>query len=442
MILLFLSINRSLARCPLAEARDLERMEENAHGKDPLHGLGCPFNSHGMGHMHDFTFGYPHDYLGYPHTFHGLEHDIFGHGTLNDSYSRYMDGSFYGRGGSSSSSGSGFGSSSSSGSGSSSGSSGGGFGSSSGSGSSGGAAAGKYSGGNYSSSGASGTSFKFTHLSAEANLTDYKRSFSASKVFVFTAQSDGIYKVCLVSTTKNYHPQMRMCEINKGGGEKYVEIEGSDKGNGMYSTGFSCKKGREYVIEIGASEKVNTAPFENINTGGFICSMSAEKKSLQECLAQQEYKISLFGKIGSVPIENKKEMDLSNSGSGSGSGSASGGASGSGSGSGTGSGSASGGGSASGSASASGINCGSLDYSVTPFFDESKGSLTLYYHYESSYSYSQSSYSSSKQSSTVEFQCSYSSSSSQVFNGIEKSRNMFEFHVESKSACNLADMLR
>lgn len=278
--------------------------------------------------------------------------------------------------------------------------------------------AGRFSGAGYSNSGASGTSFKFTHLSMEASteVADYKRSFIGSKVFIFNPSADGFYKVIMVSTTKFYHPQLKISEINQGGGEKYVELGNTDHGNGIYGTKYDCKKGRKYLAEIGTSEKVNSAPFENNSSGGFVCSISAQKKSLQECLGEQECKISINGKTGIVSTENHKELILSESSSSS---------------------------SSMGGSSSSNEVGGSLDYSVTPYLDELKGSVTLYYHSESSYSYSQSSYSSSSSASTVEFSCGggFSYSSSRVSNGVKRANNAFEFSVESKGACDLTEML-
>lgn len=245
-----------------------------------------------------------------------------------------------------------------------------------------------------------------------------------SKVFTFVAAVSGKYKIILVSTTENYHPQMRMCEINRsGGGEKYVEMN-ADKANGMYGSSYDCTAGKEYLVEVGTSSKVNSEPFSNINEGGFVCSVSADKKSLQECLAQEEYGVSIFGKVGRLPVDNNKELNLGGSGASAGATEV---------------------GSKEYTSGTGGMSCGSLDYGVTPYLNEANGACTLYYHSGSFTSSSSSSTNSRWAASAVTFQCSSSGmregSVSMPAIGRRDLKSIFQFTVYSRSCCDLDDLL-
>lgn len=257
--------------------------------------------------------------------------------------------------------------------------------------------------GQLSSSGATGKTFKFNQRSLEANLSDYSKFFTASKIFAFNPTLDGIYKVVLVSTTKEYHPQMKIVEINKGGGEKYVEKFGFDRENGMYSTRYALRKDREYLVEIGASEKIDFSPFANINTGGFIFIISAEKRSLQEILGQHNYRVSIYGKVGTVPLNQNGILELSG-------------------------------------ANSKKESAGMLDYSITPFFNDNVGSVTIFFHNESTFSNGLSS--SAYEAAVVEFECHLTTNSTRVFEGIEPSARVLEFNIQARSACDLIDMLK
>lgn len=252
-----------------------------------------------------------------------------------------------------------------------------------------------------SASGAKGKTFKFTEKSIEASLSDYNRFFTASKLFTFNPAIISTYKIVLVSTTKGYHPQLKILEINKGGNEKYIEQYGEDKANGIYSSRYALRSDREYLLEIGASEKIDFTPFTNINTGGFICIISAEKRSLQEILAQHDYKVMMWGKTAEVPLAHTEVLELSGDGKKEG--------------------------------------CGRLDYSVTAFYNQHKESVTIFFHNETSFSNGISG--TSHEAAQVEFVCDHTGNPHKIFQGVEIKRKIVEFIIHCKTVCDLIDML-
>lgn len=253
----------------------------------------------------------------------------------------------------------------------------------------------------YSASGARGRTFKFSEKSIEASLSDYNRFFTASRLFTFNPTLTSTYKIVLVSTTKNYHPQMKIIEINRGGNEKYIEQFGQDKDNGIYSSRYALRTDREYLLEIGASEKIDFTPFMNENTGGFICIISCEKRSLQEILAQHEYKVSMWGKTAEVPLAHTEVLELAGDGKKEG--------------------------------------CGRLDYSITPYYNEHQESITIFFHNETSFSNGISG--TSKEAAKVEFECHHTGNLHQVFQGVEIAKRIVEFLIHCKTVCDLIDML-
>ena len=174
--------------------------------------------------------------------------------------------------------------------------------------------------GGVSNSGVTAAIFRFTEHSKEGILSNYNRSFSSSKLLVFIPLIDGLYKITLVSVTKGFHPQLKISEINKEGGDKYIEQNGEDKDNGIYSSQYQLRSGAEYVLEIGISEKLDFTHFEDVKRGGFICLITSEKKSFQQILAEEDYRISVWGRSAIVPykiqdhwsfLEMGKNKDLS-----------------------------------------------------------------------------------------------------------------------------------
>lgn len=256
--------------------------------------------------------------------------------------------------------------------------------------------------GGISVSGAKGSVFRFTQHSTQGILSNYIRTFNASKLFIFTPILDALFKISLVSTTKGYHPQLKISEINKGGGEKYIGLHGEDKENGIYASKYDLRKDTEYVLEIGVSDKLDFTPFEDIKHGGFICLITSEKKTFQEILAEEDYRISLWGKSAIVPLQNTKAMELSGDGQRQGS--------------------------------------AALDYSITAYYNESKECITIFYHNGSAFSNGLAS--PFTEGAAVEFQCNHSPPINHVFTGEETAKGFFEFKIECLSACDVVDLLK
>ncbi len=252
-----------------------------------------------------------------------------------------------------------------------------------------------------SASGAHGRTFKFSERSIEANLSDYNRFFTASRLFTFHPSLTATYKIVLVSTTKSYHPQLKILEINRGGGEKYVEQFGADRDNGIYSSRYALRQDKEYLLEVGASEKLDYLPFHNVNTGGFICIISSEKRSTQEILSQHEYKVMMWGKTAPVPLSHTEVLELSGDGKKEG--------------------------------------LGKLDYSLTPYYNDHQESITIFFHNQQGFS--NGIMENSHEAAKVEFECHHSGEYHQTFQGVEAAKRIVEFQIPCKSVCDLIDML-
>lgn len=295
---------------------------------------------------------------------------------------------------------------------------------------------------NLSDSGTTGMNFKFTQHSKQAELMDFKAEFVNSKCFLCNPSVGGDFNLIMVSCSKNYHPQFRICQINRGenSGGKYQELEGYDKGYGYYGTKYELQKECEYVVEIGCTGTHDFSPFENFTEGGFICCLSAEKDCLQNILGKSPCKVKLNQKECNVPFEQGKELgeesknpsscpnqspknspackgDISqkngvsnleteNTENGS-----------------------------------EKTSCGKLDYSCTPYFDESKGCISLYFKYNDTVM--TDFLKSSKGCSTVEIKCNIEMAEQQyIEEGIEESKNMFKFTARSNCVCDLIKALQ
>lgn len=256
--------------------------------------------------------------------------------------------------------------------------------------------------GGISISGAHGSVFRFTQHSSQASLSNYIRAFGSSMLFTFVPVFDAYFKISLVSTTKGYHPQLRISEINKGEGEKYIQLHGEDNENGIYASKYGLKAESEYVLEIGADERIDFSPFEDLRKGGFICLITSEKKTFQQILAEEDYRISVWGKSTIVPLQNTKAIELSGDGQKQGS--------------------------------------AALDYSITAYYNEPKQSLMIFFHNGSVDSNGLAS--TFTEAAAVEFQCNHAPPVNHVWTGKETGKAFFEFLVQCKSACDIVDLLK
>lgn len=179
----------------------------------------------------------------------------------------------------------------------------------------------------------------FTHLSNEANLENYKNQLENSKVFKFKANFDFVANFNLLSTTKFYHPQLYLSETTDE--KNFKKVEGSNE-YGNYSAKYALLKNRTYVVEIGTDKEVFTGPFKDISSGGFIAVFSSNVRAIPDLMESETIKIEATGYSGNVIYKNKESLNLYKS-------------------------------------SGLPVNFGRLNYEITPFYDQSNNSISLYY---------------------------------------------------------------
>lgn len=233
---------------------------------------------------------------------------------------------------------------------------------------------------------------KFTNLSQESNIPEYKRKLINSKVFKFTSKLDIPVNLILVSTTRFYHPQLVFSEQNEGG---FTELN-----NGKINMKFNCSKDKSYVIEVGFDKSLNTDPFENISSGGFIVAVSSTSLTLKETMLQDAIKVSIWGYDGVVPFEHNSTLNLYHP-------------------------------------TRQPVNHGFLNYRITPLYDETKQSIKIYYHRGTDV------FSGNKMRSTIlEIVCNENATANKTFYGKEPAIGKYEYIAESSKICKIIDLLK
>lgn len=280
---------------------------------------------------------------------------------------------------------------------------------------------------NCSHSGDVGTDFKFTNMSKEANFSDFTKQFTNSKCCAFTCSAKGLFNIICVSLTLDYHPQMRICKINKGSSNKYEEIKGENKACGNYASKYYLEKG-EYCVEVGCNNNIDYTPFKDIQSGGFACCISQQKSCLQDIISKNKGKCRIRGNVCEVPVENGGELngDVGCTGEFCNDRSKN----------------------KSNANQESERACGKVDYSVTPCYNEKSGVFSYFCRYtlnsgSASYSSSCGSISSERYScAQIDCKCDDNSAAdSQIADAEEPSRNCFKIKLKAPTACELANSL-
>lgn len=233
---------------------------------------------------------------------------------------------------------------------------------------------------------------KFTNLSKEAHAQKYRKQLTNSKIFEFYSPFTIKVNIILVSTTKNYHPQLIISEKWEN---KYEEVL-YDKNNFSFYTSI----GKHYVLEVGHKRETITAPFEDISDGSFILILTTVANSISDMMIQEAIKVGLKGYEGVVPFENGAPLELYHP-------------------------------------ERKFVNHGFLNYEITPFFNSQKESITLYYHQGID-----SFIGDRKRSSTLEIICNDSMKDLKTFVGSEASTAKYEYTVESSRICAIIDQVK
>lgn len=233
---------------------------------------------------------------------------------------------------------------------------------------------------------------KFTNLSEETAIPDYKRNLLKSKVFRFKPTDNNIVNISILSTTTNYHPQIVFSE-EKDGKFKQLNTETT-------STKFICSKENSYIIEVGHNDNLKTEPFPDIREGSFIVIISSKLRSLRDILVQDSTTVSLHGYEGVVPFDQSQSLKMHH-------------------------------------LTKKALNMGFLNYLITPMYNNSKKSVTLYYHQGSDIL-------SGKQmrATEVEVKCNQMARSTQTYYGKQKGDRRYKFTVNSKRICDLIDLIK
>lgn len=235
---------------------------------------------------------------------------------------------------------------------------------------------------------------KYTNTTPESIVPEYTRVLLNSKVFKYKSHLNQLLKINLLSTTKYFHPSLK---IFKRKHEKIIELVGENKNFGKFSSIYKFKKGFEYIIEVGTIKPLDSSPFKDISSGGFVLIISSELDAIDNLLGVEPSNVVIFGFKGIVPTKNDQKFDLTDK-------------------------------------KARTINYGLLDYKLTPFFNESASSITLYYHNGSNL------YTGRRhRSSTVEFVCKKDLADEKIGKGKEPSFAKYEFKVNHRKICDLID---
>lgn len=232
---------------------------------------------------------------------------------------------------------------------------------------------------------------KYTNLSQESSVPKYNKRLQYSKVFKFTVSHDNVVNIILVSTTRRYHPQVIISEMNN---EEYTELT-------TEKMSFNCTKGKSYIVEVGHDKQVNTDPFEDITSGGFTVVLTSTSEALKGVLLQESIKVGIWGYTGVVPFENNSALRLYHP-------------------------------------TRAPVNHGHLNYNITPFYNDDNQSVTIYYHLGvDTFSGDQ------KRSASLEITCNKNAKGlSDTFYGSEPSTTKYEYKVESSRICDVINQIK
>lgn len=236
-----------------------------------------------------------------------------------------------------------------------------------------------------------GLELKFTNMSTTARIENYLKIFTASKIFIIETKEDTTAYINLISTTQHYHPQFRIYERR---GIEYVLMQNINFNNKFFFShhGF-------YIIEIGTDSNIDTDPFQNIKYGGFVAYISSEMRTIEELLNDEEIKVSMHGYEGYISFTQNTDLSLFQE-------------------------------------SSKYISHGICNYQITPFYDSSSKTISVYYHKGSSQMIGQI-----MRASRVEVKCNRILSHPKIFYGKEIKQAMYHFDVESKRICDLLNIL-
>lgn len=233
---------------------------------------------------------------------------------------------------------------------------------------------------------------KFTNSSRESQVPNYEKKLLYSKVFTFTPKFNFNMNVILVSTTKNYHPQLIFSEKNNNG---YTQLNDS-----TVRFNFNCLKGKSYVVEVGYSRELITDPFDNISSGSFILLLSSNVLSILDTMLQESIIANTKGFQGVVPFEQNAPFRLYHP-------------------------------------DGRMVNHGHLNYNITPFFNDTKQSITIYYHRGVDFFSGDI-----KRSSILEIKCNKGARSTKIYFGKEPSKGRYEYTVESSRICDIISLIK
>jgi hypothetical protein len=230
-----------------------------------------------------------------------------------------------------------------------------------------------------------GLELKFTNMSTTASIENYL------KIFIIESKEDTTAYVNLVSTTQHYHPQFRIYERR---GSEYILMQNINFNNKFFFShhGF-------YIIEIGTDSNIDTDPYQNIKYGGFVVYISSVIRTIEEILNDDQIKVSMHGYEGYVSFTQNTDLSLFQG-------------------------------------SSKYISHGICNYQITPLYDSSSKTISVYFHRGSSQMIGQI-----MRASRVEVKCNRTVSYPKMFYGKEIKQAMYHFDVESKRICDLITVL-
>lgn len=244
----------------------------------------------------------------------------------------------------------------------------------------------------------SNTDFLITEATPDNRPDGYTPTYASSRVYKITANKDVDASFILISAERNFYPQIK---ISKSSGKIAFEEAVPYFSGPQSSKSYQIKKGEDVAIEIGHDSSFDSRPFSNsAKTGGFMLIISLNGKTLENYL--EKSKISTSGSFsGTVATAPGSPLLLSASW-------------------------------------LPNLDHGLFNAKLTPYYNTTKSSITLYYHNGSNFNTG-----SVHRSSTIEQYCKENADETNTTRGTEPSGGRYVWeNVPSKKICDLRDFLK
>ena len=169
--------------------------------------------------------------------------------------------------------------------------------------------------------------------------------------------------------------------------------------NTEFHNTFLIKENIDFALEVTNGADVEHSPFSKITSGAFVVTLSSDLPTIEDVLKKEGIQAEIGGFRAAVPFRQNSELLMY-------------------------------------SDHHKHVSHGSLDYRLTPFFDQSANSLTVYYHHGSNYKTG-----SKYRSSELKISCDSTMNTPTTFYGTEPQGARYCFEAKSSGLCELLQKL-